>query len=110
MSISSKKVRGTVAAVLAVVFCPCHLVLTLPLVLTLLGSSAGGLFLSSHSGLLFGLFAVLFVGALFFAYRSFGSLRGEPERAPACDVPKAKNRSSATVEIGPVERIRGGTR
>ena len=63
------KTRGFLAAALALLLCPCHLIITLPLVLSLLGGTVLGGFLRSHMGFLFAVFLVFFVAATAFAFR-----------------------------------------
>ena len=44
--------------------CPCHLLLTLPVVMGLLGGTALGVWLSTHTGLVYGLSSGYFLAAL----------------------------------------------
>ena len=46
------------------VVCPCHLLFTLPLAVGLLGGTALGLRLGSHTGLVYGLSTGYFLGAV----------------------------------------------
>jgi cation transport ATPase len=48
------EVRGYVAAAIALVACPCHLVVTLPLLIALAAGTALGAFLRQNSALVFG--------------------------------------------------------
>lgn len=59
-----KKAGGYVLGITAFLSCPCHLPLTLPLLITLLGSTAWGAFLSENATLIYGLAAAYFVFAL----------------------------------------------
>lgn len=63
------KARGYVAAGVALVACPCHLVLTLPLLLSLAAGTALGAFLQQNTWLVYGASTVLFVGGLFLTFR-----------------------------------------
>jgi len=63
------KVRGIVAAVVALIACPCHLILTLPLLLSLTAGTALGAFLEQHTWLLITVSTVVFVGGLYLALR-----------------------------------------
>ncbi|NOZ06446.1 MAG: hypothetical protein GXP41_08875 [Chloroflexi bacterium] len=72
MTTTWRKVRGYVAGGLAVLTCPCHLLITLPLLLALTAGTAAGAVISDNvwtivaaSVLLFALWAVL-------AYRWIG--------------------------------------
>jgi len=69
MNRSFAKARGFLAAGVALLFCPCHLVITLPLVLGVLGGTVYGRFLQSHMGLLLAVSFVFFMGATVFAVR-----------------------------------------
>lgn len=59
-----KKIGGYFLMGTGFLACPCHLVLTLPLALGLLGGTAVGGFLAQNSALVFGLSAAYFIGAL----------------------------------------------
>lgn len=61
------KVRGYVSAAVALVACPCHLPLTLPLLLALTAGTALGGLLRQNIWLIYGTSTVLFVGGLYFA-------------------------------------------
>jgi len=63
------KVRGYVAAAIALVACPCHLVVTLPLLIALTAGTALGAFLRQNSALVFGVSTALFVAGLYLAFR-----------------------------------------
>jgi len=63
------KTRGFLAAALALLFCPCHLFITLPVVLSLLGGTVLGRFLRSHTGFLLAASFVFFVAATAVAVR-----------------------------------------
>ena len=59
-----KKVGSSVLLVTGFLACPCHLPLTLPLLITLLGGTALGGWLSTHTGLVIGLSTGYFIAAL----------------------------------------------
>src|SRR5437867_7030985 len=86
--------------------CPCHLPLTLPLLIALFGGSALGGWLATHTGLVIGLssgyfIAALVVGFWLLSYR--GSRReGSPDGA-ACYPP-------ATVKSDTTTRLEGRPR
>lgn len=63
------KIRGYVAAGVALVACPCHLVLTLPLLLSLMAGTVLGAFLRENTWLVYGVTTALFVGGLFLTFR-----------------------------------------
>ena len=86
------KARGYLAAGIALVVCPCHLVVTLPLLLSLTAGTALGAFLQQNSWWLLGASIVLFIGSLFLAAQWLGqptptsetrSRRPRRERVPA---------------------------
>ena len=66
-------VRGYVAGVVALVACPCHIPLTLPIVLSLTAGTAVGVFLERYSGWVYAFSAALFVGGLILAAYWMGS-------------------------------------
>ena len=60
----AKKILGYALAATALIACPCHLALTLPLAFTVLGGTALGAALAAHTGLLVAAATAYFVGAL----------------------------------------------
>lgn len=60
----TNKIVGYALAATAFIACPCHLALTLPLALALLGGTALGAALTAHTGLLVAAVTVYFLGAL----------------------------------------------
>ncbi len=66
-------VKGYLAILSALVFCPCHLLI---LAAVLAGTSLGSL-ISEHYGLLFPLTALYFIGALFVGVRWMTRSEGE---------------------------------
>ncbi len=75
-----RKVRIGLAVAVAVVACPCHLALTVPIILAATGGTLFGLGAAKIYGPLFMGFSVLFVGGLYF---SFLWIDGKP-KAAAC--------------------------
>ncbi len=61
---ATNKIVGYALAVTALVACPCHLALTLPLALTFLGGTALGAGPTAHTGLLVAAMTVYFAAAL----------------------------------------------
>lgn len=82
------RLRGYLAAGVALVACPCHLPLTVPLLLALTGGTALGVWLAAHQGVIFVASAVLFLAGLGLWLRWLGS----PPRSPACRVPAESDR------------------
>lgn len=60
-------IRGYVAGAVAFIACPCHLPLTLPLLLTLTAGTAVGGWLANNSLAIYTVAAVLFIGGLVLA-------------------------------------------
>lgn len=60
----SRKLTGYVLVVTAFLACPCHLLLTLPVAVAVLGGTAWGIFLSENTVLIYGLATAYFVFAL----------------------------------------------
>ncbi len=59
-----KRIAGYLLAITALIACPCHLVLALPLALSFLGGTALGVALEAHTGLLIAAATVYFIAAL----------------------------------------------
>lgn len=78
--------KGTIAAFLAFVVCPCHLPLTLPLLLTLTGGSALGLWLASNQWLVWLASTGLFLGGLLLAWYWLT----RPAAGAQCETPAAQ--------------------
>lgn len=72
-------IRGYVAAGIALITCPCHLPITLPILLSLTAGTAVGAFLRQHTGLVWAVSAAIFVGGLALAlfWLAGGSNTGE---------------------------------
>lgn len=77
-------VKGYVAGGVALIACPCHLPLTLPLILALTAGTAVGGWLSANQTLIYGAFTLLFLGGLLLAgkWLMFGD---------TADIPKKKD-------------------
>lgn len=79
-----RRLAGGILAVTGIVVCPCHLPLTLPLLLGVLGGTGLGSFFAGHAGLVYGISAGYFIMGLsigvYLLNRKTKSLRGQ-----ACD-------------------------
>jgi hypothetical protein len=67
------KIRGYLAAGVALITCPCHLVLILPLILSLTAGTAVGRFLGQNYGFVIAVSIIAFIGGLVLAFRWLGS-------------------------------------
>jgi len=95
-----RRMSGVILTVTGVLACPCHLIITLPLLLSLLAGTALGSFLSRNTGLVYTLAGVYFVVALALGYCFlFGKARPKREVDDACP-------TCAPVE--PLEPLREG--
>ncbi len=80
-----RRIGGLVLTVTGFLACPCHLIITLPLLLSLLAGTALGGFLSRNSSLVYTGAAIYFVVALALgAWFLFGSKREERQMEAAC--------------------------
>jgi hypothetical protein len=85
--------------------CPCHLPLTLPLLIAFFGGSALGGWLATHTGLVIGLSTGYFIAALvvgFWLLNDRGNRRARsPDGAACCPPVTAQRDTTASVEGGP---------
>lgn len=80
-----RRIGGVVLAVTGVLACPCHLVVTLPLLAGLLAGTALGNFLTHNPGLVYTGASIYFIGALALGYWFWvNPARGKPARNAAC--------------------------
>ena len=84
------KTRGTLLTVTGFIACPCHLPITLPILLSLVGGTTVGTFVATHTSLVYGLAVSYFVLAVIGAYYLFTKRHGEGVK-PACQVTPAKD-------------------
>ena len=84
------RVKGIIAAGIALVTCPCHLIVTLPILLSLTAGTTVGAFLRRNVWLMVAGSTLLFVSSLTLAYRWWGAGTG------ACRVPGGDEASSPT--------------
>ena len=59
-----RKVWGGTLTVTGFIACPCHLPLTLPLVLGVLGATGVGSFIGANTDLIYGIFTGYFIAAI----------------------------------------------
>ncbi len=83
-----RKIAGYLLAGTALIACPCHLVLLLPVVLGLLGGTALGAALAANTGWVVAAttayFALALAGALHLLYRRAGNAKGSDRTPPTC--------------------------
>lgn len=63
------KIKAYVAGVVAFITCPCHLPITLPLLITLTAGTAFGAWLASNVFLVGAISTVIFIGGLALAFK-----------------------------------------
>jgi mercuric ion transport protein len=93
-----RRIGGALLAVTGFLACPCHLVITLPLLLSLLAGTALGSFLSRNPGLVYAGASLYFVVALAVgALLLFRQQRAGRQGTSACStcVPEREARPSA---------------
>ncbi len=80
-----RRIGGVVLTVTGLLACPCHLIITLPLLISLLAGTALGSFLSRNTGLVTTFAGIYFVVALALgAWFLFGPVRGKRGVDNAC--------------------------
>ncbi len=94
-----RRIGGVVLTVTGFLACPCHLIITLPLLISLLAGTALGSFLSRNTGLVYTGAGIYFVVALALGYWFlFGPARGKRAMDDACPT---------CVPVEPVEPLQG---
>src|SRR5690348_17250269 len=80
-----RRIGGVALTVTGFLACPCHLIITLPLLISLLAGTALGSFLSRNTGLVYTGAGIYFVMALALGYWFlFGPARGKREVGAVC--------------------------
>ena len=79
---------GGILTVTGFVACPCHLPLTLPIVLGILGGTGLGAFIGANTSLIYGLFTAYFVVGIGAGMYLWSRKRSETEGA-VCELPPA---------------------
>jgi hypothetical protein len=87
------KARGYFLVVTGFLACPCHLPLTLPLMLALTAGTAFGAFLATNVVLIFGLFTIYFFGAIALGIHFLG------QEEKMCEVPRSTAHPNTDREI-----------
>ncbi len=106
-----RRIGGIVLTVTGFLSCPCHLIITLPLLISLLAGTALGSFLSHNTGLVTAFAGIYFVVALTLGTAFlFGPKRQKRAAEPACptcspaDAPESDPWQSSHLEDLPVAR------
>ena len=82
-----RRIGGVALTVTGFLACPCHLIVTLPLLAALFAGTTLGTVLTQQTGLLYTLASIYFVGALALgAWLWFGQARMHTHEAHACPI------------------------
>ena len=100
-----QSVKGFAAAMVALVACPCHLPLTIPLLLVLTSGTAVGVWLAANTWFVWTGSFVLFIGGLALALVWFR----QAETAAQCDVPANKGSQIHTLPVDSAKRMSNST-
>lgn len=89
------KIWGGVLAATGFIACPCHLPITIPLTVSLLGGGAAAGFIADHKGLIYGLATAYFIGGLGIGWLLLTRRRDTQD---CCEVPAAESRSRRMIQ------------
>ncbi len=91
-----RRIGGVVLTVTGFLACPCHLIITLPLLASLLAGTALGSFLTHNTGLVYAFASIYFVVALalgyWFLFGQSSQIRDANAACPACPPVEAETR------------------
>ena len=88
-------IKGAVAGLVALVACPCHLPLTIPLLLILLSGTTAGVWLAANQWFVWAASTALFAGGLALAWLWLNRAATEAQ----CELPQNRQESTSdTVE------------
>ena len=79
-------IKGAAAGLVALVACPCHLPLTIPLLLLLTSGTAAGLWLATNQWFVWAASTALFVAGLGLAFLWLGRAATEDQ----CEIPQVR--------------------
>lgn len=65
----TNKVKGYLLLITGFLVCPCHLIITAPLIMAVVGGTALGVFLTRNAFLIMGLLTVYFIIAVVFGLK-----------------------------------------
>ena len=77
-----RKIRSRAIFVVALISCPCHLPVTLPLVLVLLAGTPAAFWLAQHIGWVYGMLAGIFLLSLTLGFVWMNSVNKDNAREP----------------------------
>ncbi len=66
------KVKGYLLLITGFIACPCHLIITAPIILGIVGGTALGAFLTKNAIFIIGLLFLYFIVALLFGFKYLG--------------------------------------
>ena len=101
---AASKITGAIVGVTAFLACPCHLVVTLPLLIAAFGGSAVGAFLAANTALVAGLSTLWFVAGLALAWRLLAGPKVR-DSAQACQLKRDSAAPSSPARREPVSSI-----
>ncbi len=81
------KIKAYVAGVVAFIACPCHLPITLPLLISLTAGTAFGAWLAQNTVLVGAISTIAFIGGLALAYRWVNQPYCPPAKTSTAKVP-----------------------
>lgn len=77
-----KEIRSSISGIIAFMSCPCHLPITIPIILSLTAGTGFGVWLANHQSFIIGATTVVFVLSLLLMFR------WAMTPTPACPVPE----------------------
>jgi mercuric ion transport protein len=92
-----RSVGSSLLLITALLACPCHGAITLPLLVALFGGTALGTWLSTHTGLVVGLSAAYFLTAIVLGFWLLN--RRSPECGATCSPPQ-RHQPNRPLKIG----------
>lgn len=89
--------RGYLAAGLALIACPCHLLVTLPLLLSVTAGTGVGVYLEQNPGVVVVVSIIVFIGGLVLAFRWLGS---GGSGGAACSTQQSRKQMNRSLQAG----------
>jgi len=94
-------IKGAIAGIVALVTCPCHLPITLPIILALISGTTVGVWLLSNQWAVWLLSTILFLGGLALAVHWFT----REDHAAQCELPTQKQARGGKLQSGASPRF-----